>query len=51
MAQEAGYNGEPIRILTSQQFDFHYKMAQVAAEYMRAAGFAADLSWSTGRRC
>jgi peptide/nickel transport system substrate-binding protein len=50
MAQEAGYKGEPIRILTSRQFDFHYKMAQVAAEYLRAAGLVADLivvDWAT----
>ena len=50
MAQEAGYKGEPIRILTSRQFDFHYKMAQVAAEYLRAAGLAQISLWSTGRR-
>ena len=52
MVQEAGYKGEPIRILTSRQFDFHYKMAQVAAEYLRAAGLAADLvvvDWATLR--
>jgi peptide/nickel transport system substrate-binding protein len=50
MAQESGYKGEPIRILTSRQFDFHYKMAQVAAEYLRAAGLVADLivvDWAT----
>jgi peptide/nickel transport system substrate-binding protein len=49
-AKKAGYNGEPIRILTSRQYEFHYKMAQVAAEYLKAAGFAVDLQvvdWAT----
>ncbi|MBB3544335.1 ABC transporter substrate-binding protein [Rhizobium sp. BK399] len=49
-AKEAGYNGEPIRILTSRQYEFHYKMAQVAAEYLKLAGFAVDLQvvdWAT----
>ena len=50
LAQEAGYKDEPIRILTSRQFDFHFKMAQVANEYLRAAGFKASLvvvDWAT----
>lgn len=51
MAKEAGYDGEkPIRILTSRQYEFHYKMAQVAAEYLKAAGFKVDLGvfdWAT----
>ncbi len=49
-AKTAGYNGEPIRILTSRQYEFHYKMAQVAAEYLKLAGFAVDLQvvdWAT----
>ncbi|MBB3659316.1 peptide/nickel transport system substrate-binding protein [Rhizobium sp. BK650] len=49
-AKKAGYHGEPIRILTSRQYEFHYKMAQVAAEYLKAAGFAVDLQvvdWAT----
>ena len=49
-AKAAGYKGEPIRILTSRQYEFHYKMAQVAAEYLKAAGFAVDLQvvdWAT----
>jgi len=47
---KAGYAGEPIRILTSQQYEFHYKMALVAAEYLKAAGFKVDLDvtdWAT----
>ena len=50
LAQEAGYNGSPIRILTSRQYEFHYKMAQVAAEYLKLAGFTVDLGvydWAT----
>jgi peptide/nickel transport system substrate-binding protein len=50
LASEAGYKGEPIRIMVSKQYDFHFKMAQVAAEYMRAAGFNVDLQvldWAT----
>lgn len=46
----AGYNGEPLRILTSRQYEFHYKMAQVAAEYLKLAGFTVDLQvvdWAT----
>lgn len=39
-----------IRILTSQQYEFHYKMALVAAEYLKAAGFKVDMQvvdWAT----
>ncbi|WP_105371166.1 ABC transporter substrate-binding protein [Neorhizobium huautlense] len=46
----AGYNGEPLRILTSRQYEFHYKMAQVAAEYLKLAGFKVDMQvvdWAT----
>ncbi|MGI6851542.1 ABC transporter substrate-binding protein [Mesorhizobium sp. 1B3] len=50
LATEAGYDGKPIRILTSRQYEFHYKMAQVAAEYLKMAGFAVQLDvvdWAT----
>lgn len=50
LATEAGYDGKPIRILTSRQYEFHYKMAQVAAEYLKAAGLAVQLDvvdWAT----
>ncbi|WP_337268321.1 ABC transporter substrate-binding protein [Oryzifoliimicrobium ureilyticus] len=46
----AGYKGEPLRILTSRQYEFHYKMAQVAAEYLKLAGLNVDLQvvdWAT----
>jgi peptide/nickel transport system substrate-binding protein len=47
----AGYDAsKPLRILTSRQYEFHYKMAVVAAEYLKAAGFAVQLDvvdWAT----
>ncbi|ALA17661.1 MULTISPECIES: ABC transporter substrate-binding protein [unclassified Chelatococcus] len=51
LAKAAGYDGkQPIRILTSRQYEFHYKMAQVAAEYLKAADLAVELQvvdWAT----
>ena len=50
LLKKAGYDGKPLRILTSRQYEFHYKMAQVAAEYLKQAGFAVDLQvvdWAT----
>jgi peptide/nickel transport system substrate-binding protein len=50
MARAAGYNGQRIRFLVSQQYEFHYKIALVATENMRAAGFTVDLQvldWAT----
>lgn len=48
---EAGYDGTtPLRILTSRQYEFHYKMAEVAAEYLKLAGFQVKLDvvdWAT----
>ena len=32
-------DGTPIKILTSQQYDFHYRIALVMAENLKAAGF------------
>jgi len=49
-ADQAGYKGEPIRILTSRQYDFHYNMALIMAEQLKKAGFKADLNvveWAT----
>jgi peptide/nickel transport system substrate-binding protein len=50
MLKAIGYEGTPLRILTSRQYEFHYKMAQVAAEYLKQAGFNVDLQvvdWAT----
>lgn len=47
---EAGYDGKPLRILTSRQYEFHYKMAQVAQAYLEAAGFKVQMDvveWAT----
>ena len=50
MIASAKYDGTPIRILTSQQYDFHYRIALVMAENLKAAGFKTDMQvvdWST----
>lgn len=47
---EAGYDGSPLRILTSRQYEYHYKMAQVAQAYLEAAGFKVQMDvveWAT----
>lgn len=49
-AEQAGYKGEPVRILTSRQYDFHYNMALIMAEHLKRAGFKAELNvveWAT----
>jgi peptide/nickel transport system substrate-binding protein len=49
-AVEAGYKGEPIRVLTSRQYDFHYNMALIMAEQLKRAGFKVDMNvvdWAT----
>ena len=50
LLKSAKYDGSPFRILTSRQYEFHYKIAQVAAEYLKAAGIKVDLQvvdWAT----
>ena len=50
MVAAAKYDGTPIKILTSQQYDFHYRIALVMAENLKAAGFKTDMQvvdWST----
>jgi len=50
LADSANLQDRTIRILTSQQYEFHYKMALVAAEYLKAAGFKVDMQvvdWAT----
>ena len=49
-AEQAGYKGDPVRILTSRQYDFHYNMALIMAEQLKRAGFKAELNvveWAT----
>ncbi len=46
----AGYGGEPIRIMTSTQYDFLYKMSLVTQALLQQAGFTVDLQvldWAT----
>jgi peptide/nickel transport system substrate-binding protein len=50
LLKEAGYKGEPIRILTSTQYDYQYKTAQVIEASLTEAGFKIDLvvtDWAT----
>lgn len=50
LLKKGGYRGETVRILTSRQYEFHYKMALVAAEYLKAAGMKVKLDiydWAT----
>lgn len=50
MAAAAGYKGEPIKYLTSKQYEFHYRMALVMAEQLKRAGFTVDMQvvdWAT----
>jgi peptide/nickel transport system substrate-binding protein len=50
LADASGSSDRTIRILTSQQYEFHYKMALVAAEYLKQAGFKVDMQvvdWAT----
>jgi peptide/nickel transport system substrate-binding protein len=50
MAAKAGYGGQPIRILASRQYGFHYNMALVFAEQLKKAGFKTELQvvdWAT----
>ncbi|WP_406855835.1 ABC transporter substrate-binding protein [Alsobacter sp. KACC 23698] len=47
---EAKYDGAPIRILNSKQYDFHHRMALVMAEQLKTAGFNVTLDvvdWAT----
>ena len=50
LLEQAGYDGTPLRILTSHQYEFHFKMAEVARAYLEAGGFAVDMQvvdWAT----
>ena len=50
-AAKAGYNSDqPIRIMVSRQYEFHYNMALVMAEQLKKAGFKTELQvvdWAT----
>lgn len=50
LREDSSYDGSPLRILTSRQYEFHYTMAQVAEAYLEAAGFDVQLDvveWAT----
>ncbi|MCD8350751.1 MAG: ABC transporter substrate-binding protein [Planctomycetaceae bacterium] len=50
LLKEANYDGSPVRILTSMQYEFHFKMAQVLAENLREAGMEVSIDvvdWAT----
>lgn len=50
LLEEGSYDGTPIRLLTSRQYEFHYKIGEVAKAYLEAAGFKVDLQvvdWAT----
>ena len=49
-AAKAGYKGEPNRVLTSRQYDYHYNLTLLMAEQLKRAGFKVDLNvvdWAT----
>lgn len=48
--EQAGYDGAPLRILTSRQYEFHYQMAEVARMALELAGFTVQMDvvdWAT----
>jgi peptide/nickel transport system substrate-binding protein len=50
MLKAAGYDGRPVRILATMQYDYMYKVAQVAQPNLEEAGFKVDLQvmdWAT----
>jgi len=50
LAAAAGYKGEPVKFLTSKQYEFHYRMALVMADQLKKAGFNVDMQvvdWAT----
>ncbi|MEM7047894.1 MAG: ABC transporter substrate-binding protein [Pseudomonadota bacterium] len=50
LLKTANYDDTPLRILTSRQYEFHFKMAEVAKVGLEAAGFAVHMDvvdWAT----
>jgi len=43
LAKEAGYTGQPIRWMTSQDYDYMFKSTVVAATQLQHAGFQVDM--------
>jgi peptide/nickel transport system substrate-binding protein len=49
-ALQAGYQGQPVRLMASRQYDFHYNMALLMTEQLKRAGFKVELNvvdWAT----
>ena len=49
-SQEAGYKGEPVRWITTREYEWMYKTALVAKQQLEEAGFTVDLQvldWAT----
>ncbi|MDB5818710.1 MAG: peptide transporter [Rhizobacter sp.] len=50
LLKAGAYDGKPIRILTTRQYESFYQQTQVAGEYLKAAGFKVDIQvmdWAT----
>src|SRR5699024_3516370 len=50
LLEEAGYDGEPIQINVSRDYDYHYNAAIVAKEQLESAGVTVNLDvydWPT----
>jgi len=50
LLKEAGYKGEPVRWITTKEYDWMYNTSLVAKQQMEAAGFTVDLQvldWAT----
>ena len=43
LAKEAGYSGQPIRWLSTQQYDYMFKSTVIASSQLQHAGFKVDL--------
>ncbi|MDR2325257.1 MAG: ABC transporter substrate-binding protein [Acidovorax sp.] len=49
-AAKAGYKGQPLRIMVSRQYEFHYNIALVLNEQLKKAGFKTEMQvvdWAT----
>jgi len=50
LMKEAGYNGKPVRFLVTKQYDYMFKIGQVAQAQLSEVGFNVDvqlMDWST----
>ena len=44
LLKEAGYTGQPVRWMTTKEYDYHYNSALVAKHQLEDVGFKVDLS-------